>query len=60
MFGRQLDVVFIKNNGEALVVVDHNKHPNTFIFTANFTGINPTIEGGIVATDMSLTNPKWQ
>jgi len=42
MFGRQSDVIFIKENGEALVVVDHTKHPNTFIYTANFNRYSGT------------------
>ena len=36
MFNRQIDVVLVKQSGEALVIVDHTKHPNTYICTGNF------------------------
>lgn len=42
MFGRQIDVVFIKPSGEALVVVDHNKHPNTYRCQGSFERYDST------------------
>lgn len=42
MFGRQVDVVFIKDDGEALVVVDHRKHPNTYICSGDFNRYSGT------------------
>ena len=59
------DRIVVKHSGQArdIVIVSVAmpvQEGDTFIFTANFTGINPTIEGGIVATNMSLTNPKWE
>ena len=37
MFNRLIDVVLVKPNGEALVLVDHTKHPNTFICSGSFS-----------------------
>ena len=36
MFNRLIDVVLVKESGEALVLVDHTKHPNTYICNGNF------------------------
>lgn len=36
MFKRQIDVVLVKSNGEGLVLVDHTKHPNTYICEGSF------------------------
>lgn len=42
MFGRQVDVVFVKDDGEALIIVDHRKHPNTYICAGQFNRYSGT------------------
>lgn len=42
MFGRQYDVILIKDNGEAMVLVNHKTHPNTYMFSGDFQRFSGT------------------
>jgi hypothetical protein len=42
MYGRQLDVAFVKENGEALVVVNHLNFPNTYQCRGTFERFSGT------------------
>lgn len=44
MFGRLVDVAVVKNTGEALVLVNHKFHPNTFICSGTFNRYESTTE----------------
>lgn len=57
MFGRQIDVVFVKNDGTALVLVDHNNHPNTYICEGTFTYYeSPTVTDSCTLSIYNLSS----
>lgn len=42
MFGRLLDIAFIKSSGESLVIVDHTQFPNTYQCSGTFERFSGT------------------
>ena len=54
MFKRQIDVVLIKANGEATVVVNHKDYPNTFMCSGTFERFSGTESDKAVITIYNL------